>query len=157
MPVKHAHLATQPDGPDSTRVQSSDWNDPHLTPPFVIPLFCDAATLLLTNLVTALTEMNGNRSRTKADLTNCSDARVVVRLMAIGSVNCLVKVQWSTDEAAWTDLCTVGIGGGAAGTRAGAWTALAAGAKADVFLRLCTISNDAVADPAFGNIYLQVR
>ena len=43
------------------------------------------------------------------------------------------------------------------GLKVSSWVSLAAGATADVFLRVVGINGDATADPGFANIVLQVK
>ena len=123
-----------------------------------IPLVLDAAAQVWTNMPAALTEFRAlTIYRMKADLTNASSVRLVARQEVAGSANAQLRVQYALTEAGtWTDLCSVAVGL-LTGVKAGAWSALPAAAKADVFLRLVGISGDGVADPSFGAIYLQAR
>jgi hypothetical protein len=106
----------------------------------------------------ALTDfLGGTGMKTRIDLTSASQVRLVTYQGAVGATNAKLKIQYSTDQSAWNDLCVVAVGAGATQVKSGAWTAVPAGAKSDVFLRLMGIDGDAAADPAFGMITLQVK
>ena len=111
-----------------------------------------------TNMPAAETEFRGiAHIRTKVDLTNASQSRVTVRIGNAPIANAKIKVQYSTDESTWVDLCSVTMPATAFTTNIGAWTDAPAGAKADVFLRIVGIDGDGVVDPSFGLITLQVK
>ena len=125
--------------------------------PICLTLFTDAAAKVWTNMPATLTEFIALAiHRSKLDLTGATQARLVVRQTVAGATNAKLKVQYSTDESTWVDICLVAVGTGVA-TKAGAWTDIPAGAKADVFIRLTGIDGDGAADPAFGLIVLQVK
>lgn len=131
--------------------------------PATIPFRIQASNGTWTNMPAALTEWNtAPQQRTKCDLTNATQARIVVRMGATGGVaGAELRCQYSTDESTWNYL------DGATGpsvainvtnaVAAGAWVALAAGAKADVFLRVIGINGDGVVSPQFGNFSMQVK
>jgi len=113
-------------------------------------------TYTWTNMPAALTEHPLGGMRKKVDLTKASKARLITRVTTAGAANAILKVQYSTDESAWTDLCgtpTIGT----TGTKVGAWTDVPSGAKADVFIRLVGINGDGALDPVFRGVTLQVK
>lgn len=127
-------------------------------PNITIPLIAPTALALWTNMPAALTEFLGQTTqRTKIDLTTATQSRITVRIGVAPVANAKIKVQYSTDESTWVDLCSVTLPATASKTNIGDWTAVPAGAKADVFLRLAGIDGNGVADPSFGLITLQVK
>jgi hypothetical protein len=109
----------------------------------------------------ALTEfMNSTRYRTMYDLTQATQARVVVMVLTAGAANAAVCVQYSTNQTAWnyldggTDPCaTIN----ATGVRVSAWVNLAAAAKADVYLRVVGRNGNGALGPSFGQVSLQLK
>jgi len=129
--------------------------------PEVVTFFAQQANYQWTNMPAALTEIFAlaNR-RTQMVLTNATQARVTVTIMAAGSANAEIRAQYSTDLVTWFYLDGVsgpGANISAVGVRVSGWVNLAAGAQADVYLRLIGINGSGVADPQFGLITLQVR
>jgi hypothetical protein len=121
----------------------------------------DTASEVWTNMPAALTEfLNSTRYRTRYDLTNATQARIVVMVMTAGAANSIVCPQYSTDQVTWNYLdggtgpCAVV---NATGVRTSAFVNLPAGAKADVFLRIVGKDGNGSADPAFGQISIQVK
>jgi len=114
-----------------------------------------------TNQPAALTELFGTTTgRVKADLTEAAQVRLLCSVGTAGAAAAAVRVQYSTDQSSWSYLDGANgpsLGIGTTGLKVGAWTSPAAGAKADVFLRVVGINGDASADPAFGHVLLQVR
>lgn len=163
MGIRHPFVSAKPAASDATLVDGPDWNADHLSPPFVIPVLADAANFAFTNVPAALAEINGNRSRLKADLANVSQARITARVMTIAaSGSPELRAQYSTDENTWAYLDgaagpSILLSGGVASTRASTWVNLAAPAKADVFLRLVTINGTGTTSPAVGLVCLHVR
>jgi hypothetical protein len=69
-----------------------------------------------------------------------------------------LNYKYSTNEAAWTDLCSVTLGTGTNATVKGDWTNIPAAVQnSDVVIRLVGVNGDGVADPTFGLITLQIR
>ncbi len=73
----------------------------------------------------------------------------------------LIRLQYSTDRTTWAyiDGATgpaVAIDA-AANPEVSGWVTLAAGAKADVYIRIVGIGGDGVVDPTFGTIIVQYR
>lgn len=117
----------------------------------------DAAALAWTNMPAAVMEIFGTTLRRgKLNLTGATQARVVANQTIAGAANAQLKLQYSTDQSAWTDAGPFVAVGAGTGLKVGAFANLAAGAKADVFVRIAGISGDGTADPAFGAIYVEV-
>lgn len=126
---------------------------------FVLPFLADGDTHEWTNMPAALTEFLGVTShRTKADLTEVEEVRLVVNVQTAGVAGAKLRVQYSTDESTWNYLdggTGPSVAIDATGVEVSSYVALAAGAKADVFLRLVGIDGNGVVDPIFGNIMLE--
>jgi hypothetical protein len=109
----------------------------------------------------AVTELFGvDYLRTKADLTNASQARLLVNDITAGAATTELRTQYSTDQSTWNYLdggTGPNVAINALGVRVSSWVNIAAGAKSDVFVRLVGINGDATADPAFGITELQVK
>ena len=116
----------------------------------------------------AVTEFLGvTRHRSAGLLQGVVKARVLANVTAAGVAGAVLGVQYSIDSGVtWTWLdgtagaTTTGapnVGISSTGVQAGAWAALVAGAKVDVWLRLIGASGNGIASPAFGNIYLETR
>jgi hypothetical protein len=131
--------------------------------PATIPVRAAYSTQSWTSMPAALTEFNGNtQGRIKVDLTNATQARLVVHMMSTaGAASAELRAQYSTDASVWNYLD--GATGPAAAinvastTVAGAWVNLVAGAKADVFLRVVGMNGDGIISPSFGSISVQVK
>ena len=124
----------------------------------LITLWQDAALTAWTNMPAAETEFrNVLNTRTKLDLTTATQSRVIARVGVAPAANAKIKVQYSTDESTWVDLCSVTMPATANKTNVGTWTAVPAGAKADVFLRVVGVDGNGTADPSFGLISLGVK
>ena len=99
--------------------------------------------------------------RIKTDLTSTTQARFFVNVITAGAgASTELRVQYSTDQAAWNYL-DGGTGPSVAinttGLRVSSWATITAGAKQDVFIRVVGINGDGVADPAFGTAELQIK
>lgn len=131
--------------------------------PATIPFRIQHATSGGWAMPLALTEWNGSTAgRIKADLTNATQARLILRMGATPGISgAELRAQYSTDESSWSYLdgaagpaCAVNV---ASVTVVSGWVNLVAGAKADVFLRIIGINGDGGTAPTFGNFSLQVR
>jgi Collagen triple helix repeat (20 copies) len=109
--------------------------------------------------------------RTRYDLTNANQARILVNVGSVGGDttddDAALAIQYSTDQTTWQSL----IGGTFQGENVGpavnitaantlqtsAFGTIAAGAKADVFLRLVGTDGDGSDDPRIGRVELQVK
>lgn len=116
-----------------------------------------------TNQPAALTELFGNVfGRKRFDLTGFSQFRLACSQSVAGAANAKLRARYSTDGNTWADLetgattadLTVGAG---TGLKTGAWANIAAAAKVDAQLRIDGIDGDAVADPAWRQLVIQVK
>jgi hypothetical protein len=83
--------------------------------------------------------------RVKADLTASTQARVLSNVAQAGAATAAIRVQYSTDQASWNYLdgsTGPAVNINTTGLKVSSWVALAAGAKADVFLRVVGINGD---------------
>jgi hypothetical protein len=126
-----------------------------------VPVVAPSAAVAWAAQPAALTELLGLAiHRTLADLTGCTEARLVANVSAAGAAGAKLRAQYSLDAAAWSYLDGASgpeVAIDAMGLVASAWTALEAAAAADVYLRLIGINGDGVASPALGAVALQVR
>lgn len=110
-----------------------------------------------TNMPAAVTELFATvHRRCKADLTDCDKCRLTGRVSTVGAANAVLRVEYSTDESAWSVLSPDMPLNAGAGTKASAWGNVPAGAKGDVFLRVVGQSGDGAADPVIGNLLLEL-
>ena len=113
------------------------------------------------NQPAALTELFGTTTgRLKADLTASTQVRLLSNIDVAGAATAAFRVQYSTDQASWNYLdgsAGPSVGINTTGLKVSGWVSLAAGAKADVFLRAVGINGDSTADPGFNSIILQVK
>jgi hypothetical protein len=109
----------------------------------------------------AVTEFLGStRYRTKYDLTNAAQARIVVNVLTAGSANAQICAQYSVDGNTWSyldDGTSPCAAINATGVRTAAFVNLAAAAKADVYLRVIGKSGNGWTSPAFGQVALQLK
>lgn len=130
-----------------------------------IVLVASSAAITWTDQPSALTELSGsNRARTKFDLSDCTQARLVARC-GNAATGATLAAQYSTDQSTWAYLD--GSSGpsvpfdqvlaAGTGTPASSWVNLAAGAKADVYLRIVGAGGDGAVDPVYSNVAIQVR
>ncbi len=156
MGVRHKFILAKPEGGDTSLIRPSNWNDNHSFPPISVTVVGLSATW--TNMPNALTEFP-NTPRTKYDLANADEVRIVVMVGVIGTAGATLRFQYSTDQAAWSDLTATVTGLNTTGCKVSAWAVVPAGAKTagDVFIRIAGTGGDGVVDPQFRNIELQVR
>lgn len=64
-------------------------------------------------------------------------------------------MQYSPDQTTWTDLPGTSVSTGTTGLKVSTFTAVPAGAKADVVLRV--VGQNGSADPAYGTMALEAR
>lgn len=133
-----------------------------VTGPIVVTFAALFAAQAWTDMPAALTELQGStRNRMKFDMSRYTQARATVRTTAAGASGAEMRIQYSTDQSAWSYL------DGAAGpavaidaanaTQVGAWVSLSAEARSDVFLRVIGIGGDGAVDPSFNLITLQLK
>jgi hypothetical protein len=130
--------------------------------PTQVMLFGSAATW--TDQPSGLTEFIGTTSnRHSYDFTGVTSARFKARIVTAGVSGSRIFPQYSTDDITYANLATTvstdfDISMTAAGTKRTSWAAIAAGAKIDpVYIRVAGQDGNAAADPALGQIELEVR
>jgi hypothetical protein len=105
----------------------------------------------------ALTEIGGGTDfRSKADLTQFTQVRHVMRIPIAGAAAAVMRIQYSLDETSWFDL-TPNSAINTPGTKVSAWTDIPANAKADVTIRIVGEGGNGTADPRMGTIVLQAK
>lgn len=161
MAKTHKYINPAAPSADPTDVDSAKWNEDHDYPGEKIHSMQFGNDPYTTrNPPLALGEVWGAGWRTKHDLSRVSSARVVANVANNPGLNAWrLGVQYSTDQAAWNWLDAVGgpfVEMQPNGSRVGAWIALAAGAKQDVFLRWVWLLGDGSATQWYSN-YLEIR
>jgi hypothetical protein len=118
-----------------------------------------AAYAQWSNMPAAVTEFLGvTCHRTTFNLANADRARIIARVGATAPVaNAKLKIQYSIDDANFSDLCSVTMPATANLTNIGVWSTIPPAAKKEVYLRLVGIDGDGAIDPTFGRISLQIR
>lgn len=132
--------------------------------PIVVPLVYDTslASVSWASQPAALTEFpTVPRTRTKVDLTNYTQARLSVVVVAAGVAGAELRVQYSLDQSTW-DYLDASAGpaislNNTATLVVSGWVNLTAAAKADAFLRLTGINGNASASPAIAAANVQFR
>lgn len=126
-----------------------------------VPMVCAG---VWTNQPAALTEfLNNQNFRNRCDLTGTTQVRLKACLTAVAAAaNTELRAEYSADGTNFYALGTSAstpavVVGSAVGTKIGAWVDVAAGAKADVWLRIMGINGNATADPNFNKIILEFR
>ena len=108
-----------------------------------------------------MTELFGTTvGRLKADLTSAAQVRLITNVATAGAAGAAIRAQYSTDGSSWSYLDAAtgpSVAVGTTGLKVSAWVNVTGAAKADVFVRAVGVSGDGAADPAFGNILLQVK
>jgi hypothetical protein len=127
-----------------------------------VDLTFNAATVTWTDQPAALTEFLGlNDRRRKYDLTNFTQARLVVNVEAAGFAGASLYAEFCTTDGGTYAALDNSTGPNAlidaTGTIVSGTVNLTGAAKADVFLRISGVGGDATADPQIGLITLQVR
>lgn len=115
-----------------------------------------------TNMPAAETEYvspnAGYTYRLKVDLTNASSARLSTFIGTNGFAGSKLKLQYSTDQAAWVDTgAEVALDAGATTLSVGSYASIPAGAKADVFLRIVGIAGNGIVDPSFSHLVIYFK
>lgn len=131
---------------------------------FIIPVHSVSnATLTLTNQAAALQWLaNNNRNIVRADLTDATEIRLLVRVVTISAVGTArifagYNTAYSLTAAAYTEPAGLSVPLTALGMVASAWITIPPAMKADIFIGLFQIGGDGVADPAISHTYLEVR
>ena len=68
----------------------------------------------------------------------------------VGTATSTLRVQYSTDQTTWTDLPGTSVSTASIGLKVSTFTAIPAGAKQDVFLRVVGEGGNATANPSYG-------
>lgn len=114
-----------------------------------------------TNQPAAVTELFSTvNGRTKFDFSGYSQFRLLVQVNTVGAATSVLFAQYSTDGATWNNLesaTTNNIAIATTGLKFGSWANIASGALFDVFIRIAGQNGNGSADPAFGNISIQVK
>lgn len=122
-----------------------------------------AENITWSNMPAADTEFGSTTYRTRVDLTNSNEFRLVIRYSGgtvTAGADC--RLQYATTEAgAWTNL-DGGAGpeldiSGAVGTKTSAWASVDGGAKADVYIRMMCKQGNGANDPQFRGVHFQIR
>lgn len=142
---------------DALTWDGTQWSPKRAAPAHVV--LAEGATW--TNMPAAVTEFAGlARHRTKLDLTQTREVRLLVNVATAGAAGAVLRAQYSTDQVAWAALDGASgpeVAIDATGLGVSGWVALEAGAKADVFVRIVGADGDGAADPVFGPVAVQVR
>lgn len=110
------------------------------------------------NQPAAVTELFAlTRNRTKMELTGANQARFLANVVVAGAATSTLRVQYSTDQTTWTDLPGTSVSTAAVGLKVSTFTAVPAGAKQDVFLRVVGDAGNANADPSYSSMALQLK
>lgn len=120
-----------------------------------------------TNKPNALNEFLATaHRRLSVALANAVDFRIVMGVQTQGAAASVTGIQYSTDGGTtWRGLdngtsganSTVTVADLGTGIKTSAWTALAAGAKTDVLVRVAGSGGDGALDPLFTYIGIQLR
>ncbi len=116
-----------------------------------------------TNMPAADTQLLNTPIRLQVDLSRASEFRFgISRMAGAVAVGADCRVQYATTQAGTYNNIDGSTGpevdiSGTAELKSSSWTALTAGAKADVFLRVMCKQGDGVQDPQLRNAYIQVR
>lgn len=161
MAIRHKFASAVVDAGNAGEVGPDEWNDDHDHVPMHYLLAAGDGLTVHTNLVAAYAEVLAPRTRTRIDLTRASEVRLAASQGAVG-VTGRLRLEYSTDQTTWLAAAAAGQVDLAFGTTAnraivGAWTALAAGAKADVWVRLMVGAGNTTEDPSWYGVELQVR
>ena len=132
----------------------------------ILPLVVHGANITWTNMPAAVTFFSGShRHVTRADLTNYSQVRFVVNKQGTagqsGSKLILrYRTAFSTTVGNYSDIGASEVSVAVDTTNtvlSTAWTDLAAGAKADVFVCIAGSGGNGTIDPIFGSISAQFK
>lgn len=98
--------------------------------------------------------------RVKVDLSEFTEARVIIAVGIAGVAGADGRIQYSTDDSTFANLD--GVNGpevviSSTGTKDSGWFGLPAAARRDVFLRCMFKDGDGVADPRVGTIAVEFR
>lgn len=133
--------------------------------PVTITLAADVNYQVWLNIPSVLTEFRETTlNRTKLDLSNAKQVRLVARIMEVGGNMPTpppeLRIQFSLDENNWfyfDEISGPRIQLNSVGTKVSPWIDIISQAKNDVVVRIVGILGNYSADAKFGLIYLQVK
>jgi hypothetical protein len=122
-------------------------------------ILADSAGVTVTNIPSSYAAIGTVGLKSKVDFTGFTQCRVVVGVNKIGTGTQSWKIQYSTNDSAWSDLTPAVSDAAAAAERllVGAFGAIPAGALADVWVRLVGQSTVNTDDPVVKSCKLQVK
>jgi hypothetical protein len=101
---------------------------------------------------------SSGRHRLHKDLTNVAEARLHAMHVSGAGNTAILRVDYSTDQNSWTVTTiqftfdsTIGV------IKSSPWTAVPAGMKGDVYIRIIATNGDGTEAPQVGNVYLEFR
>jgi hypothetical protein len=154
--IKHAKTSGKADGPDATLVQPSDWNADHLGVDVHDYALERSNQRQWLNLGAGPTDLGGT-IRAVCDLSKVTQVRCVLLVITAG-VTGDSKLQYSTDNATWSDLTANLIDLSSTGPKASTWEDIPVGAKADlIVVRIVGVNGNTTEDPVVQCVGLQVR
>jgi len=111
-----------------------------------------------TNIGTTAVEILGAGHRSKVDLTNFDQCRVVFGGLNNEASAFRCKIQYSLNQTTWSDLTPEASGSGTSEQLVvGSWGSIPADALTDVFIRAVGRAATTTADPSYKSIEVQVR
>jgi hypothetical protein len=126
-----------------------------------------STALAWTNMPSAVTEIYNNSSRRVAfDLTGFGQFRLEAVQSAAGALDTQPKLraQYSSDQSSWSNLEDSTTNGdltvsASSGTQVvvGSWVNIVAAARADVYVRLVGLNGDAIGDPSWYTLRIQMK
>jgi hypothetical protein len=132
----------------------------------IVNLISDGAGITWTNMPVAVTFFAGShRYATKVDLTNYTEARLIVNKQGTaGAAASVVRLRYitsfSTTVGNWLTIGSSEVQVAVNVTNTvlvSSWIPLVAGARADVFITLDGLGSDGILDPVFGSLVAQFR
>jgi hypothetical protein len=124
-----------------------------------IPFF--SGTVTLTNMTLADAELPATNYRIKVDLSGFTQFRVTCRVSTAGAVNSDLRIQYSLNDSAFTNLdgsAGPEIGIGTTGQKDTGWVTLHTAARVnDVYLRMMGKDGDGALDPIVRQILINFK
>lgn len=162
--IKKGQIDTEGSGNIATDIEVAQMISGSIIPES-ITLALDVNYQVWLNIPYAVTEFRETTiNRTKLDLSNAKQVRLVARVMEVGgnipSPPPELRLQFSLDENTWDyfdGISGPNVGLGSIGTKASLWVNIITPAKNDVFVRIVGCLGNQSADAKFGPIYLQVK
>ncbi len=128
--------------------------------PVIFP-FSLSVNQVWNNMPVAATEfINTAAHRFVADLTEYTEARLVVNRNVAGFANAILYPMYSIDNVNFYSLGannTPSVPLSATGVYPSSWVPIVSGARRDVYLTVVGQDGNGIADPNFGSIYIEVR